>query len=77
MNHCFLIKLNHNKMYKGRWWEIESDGTIDIYEWDMFVDKKTFLEVMRDYMVQEGFYIRFISNESKRYTTHCWGENCT
>ncbi|KAJ8424796.1 hypothetical protein Cgig2_001810 [Carnegiea gigantea] len=34
-------------------------------------DKSTFLDVIRDYMVQEGIYFKIIKNELCRYTAKC------
>ena len=37
-----------NKLYEGRFWEPEPDGTIKILQWDMFIDKSSFLDLIRD-----------------------------
>ena len=60
-----------DKLYVGRFWEPELDGTTKILQWDMFVDKSSFLDVIRDYMVHEGIYIKIMKNEPARYTAKC------
>jgi len=64
-------------MYEGgRWWEPELDGSIEIMQWDLFEDKSKFLEVIRDYQIQKGWYFKQVKNEGSKYTAFCRGEYC-
>jgi len=38
--------------------------------------KKQFLNVLKDYLVQEGIYVNYIKNERKRFTAIYRGDNC-
>jgi len=64
------------RVYDGRFWEPEPDGSVTLRQWDMFIDKASFLDVVRDYMVQEGIYMRYLKNEPTRYTGKCEGKSC-
>ena len=51
------------RVYEGRFWVPKPDGSVTLRQWDMFTDKAYFLDVVRDYMVQEGIYMRYLKNE--------------
>jgi len=42
----------------------------------MLEDKQQFLDVFKDYLVQEGIYVNYINNERKRFTVGHRGNNC-
>jgi len=43
----------------------------------VFIDKSSFLDVTRDYMVQEGIHFKIIKNEPYKYTAKCEDKNCS
>ena len=52
-------------MYEGgNWWEPEHNGSIEVRQWDMFVDKSKFSE--------EGWYFKHLKNRGTKYTTFVW-----
>ena len=53
-----------------------NDDKITLRQWDMFIDKVTFLDIIRDYMVHEGIYMRYLKNEPSGYTGKCKGKKC-
>ena len=42
----------------------------------MFIDEAAFLDIIRDYMVHEGTYMRYLKNEPSGYTGKYKGKNC-
>ena len=61
-------------MYDGRFCKVEDDGKVTLRQWDMLIDKAAFLDVVRDYMVQEGIYMRYLKNKPCRYAGKCKGK---
>ncbi|CAO2837925.1 unnamed protein product [Amaranthus hypochondriacus] len=66
-----------DKMYKnGKIWSDLPFGSIVLEEWLIFESKTQFLDVLRDYCIQEGFVVSVDYVDTKRYGAICLMKNC-
>ncbi|XP_057518543.1 uncharacterized protein LOC130799466 [Amaranthus tricolor] len=67
-----------DKMYKnGKIWYQLPFGSIVLEEWLIFKTKTQFLDVFRDYCIQESFSVSVDHVDSKRYIARCLMRDCT
>ena len=67
-----------DKMYKnGKIWSQLPFGSIVLDEWLIFETKTQFLDVFRDYCIQEGFSVSVNHTDSKSYIARCLMRDCT
>ncbi|XP_074274033.1 uncharacterized protein LOC141597467 [Silene latifolia] len=60
----------------GEMYDDKGFGAITLRPWMLFMDKEHFKDVLRDYCIQEGFYVIVVKADSKRYTAECATTNC-
>ncbi|XP_021736444.1 uncharacterized protein LOC110702993 [Chenopodium quinoa] len=66
-----------DKMYKnGKILSHLPFGSIELEEWLIFETKAQFLEVFRDYCIQEGFSVSVDHADSQRYIARCLMRDC-
>ncbi|XP_021748534.1 uncharacterized protein LOC110714338 [Chenopodium quinoa] len=66
-----------DKLYKnGKIWAGVEFGSIVLEPWLIFENKAQFLEVFRDFCIQEGFAVTVDRADSWRYTARCVVETC-
>lgn len=62
---------------QGRLWSRNRDGSVTLNNGDIFSCKQDLLIVMKDFCVLEGFTLRKIKNDRRRYTQKCSNLACT
>ncbi|KAL2942890.1 Filamentous hemagglutinin, partial [Bienertia sinuspersici] len=66
-----------DKMYtNGKIWSHSPFGSISLEEWMIFESKTQFLQVFRDFCIQEGFAVTVEKADNQRYTAACVVESC-
>lgn len=69
---------NLDKMYlNGKIWSNLPFGSIALEEWLIFESKTEFLQVFRDFCIQEGFAVTVERADSARYTAYCLVQSCS
>ncbi|XP_074304697.1 uncharacterized protein LOC141639481 [Silene latifolia] len=64
-------------MYRnGKLYDDKAFGSISLRSWMLFMDKEHFKDVLRDYCIQEGFYLIVLKADNTRYTAECGTVNC-
>ncbi|KAH9626339.1 hypothetical protein KSS87_000571 [Heliosperma pusillum] len=65
------------KMYNnGEIYDDKEFGSIRLRPWMLFMDKEHFKDVVRDFCIQEGFYVIVLKADNSRYTAECATANC-
>ncbi|XP_056685733.1 uncharacterized protein [Spinacia oleracea] len=66
-----------DKNYKNGKVYVEQEwGSIKLEPWLIFKDREAFLDVLKDYCIQEGFGLSVEKADSRRYTAVCAIEGC-
>ncbi|XP_021732606.1 uncharacterized protein LOC110699393 [Chenopodium quinoa] len=66
-----------DKTYKnGKIWSSQKFGSIRLEPWLIFGDRKSFLDVFKDYCVQEGFGVYVEKSDKTRLIARCAIKNC-
>ncbi|XP_021748812.1 uncharacterized protein LOC110714578 [Chenopodium quinoa] len=66
-----------DKTYKnGKIWSYQEFGSITLEPWLIFGDRQSFLDVFKDYCVQEGFGVYVEKSDKTRLIARCAIENC-
>ncbi|KAK9733693.1 hypothetical protein RND81_04G085100 [Saponaria officinalis] len=60
----------------GELYDDKEFGSIMLRPWQLFLDKQHFRYVLRDFCIQEGFYVIVHKTYHKRYTADCATANC-
>ncbi|KAL2937536.1 NAD kinase [Bienertia sinuspersici] len=67
-----------SRMYKnGEVYDDAGIGKIRLRQWQLFVDKDHFKDVLRDFCVQEGFSLVVRKADNERYTEECADVRCS
>ncbi|KAL2932594.1 NAD kinase [Bienertia sinuspersici] len=67
-----------SRMYKnGEVYDDAGIGKIRLRQWQLFVDKDHFKDVLRDFCVQEGFSLVVRKADNERYTAECADVRCS
>ncbi|KAK2648282.1 hypothetical protein Ddye_015771 [Dipteronia dyeriana] len=62
---------------RGRPYKETEDGRVMLEVGQLFNNLQHFRQVLRDFVVQEGFELKRIKNDKKRYTTECAFDGCS
>ncbi|XP_056691429.1 uncharacterized protein [Spinacia oleracea] len=74
---CLDGSSKRDKNYKnGKVYVEQPYGSIKLEPWLIFTDREAFLDVLRDYCIQEGFGLSVEKADSRRYTVVCAVEGC-
>ncbi|XP_056697540.1 uncharacterized protein [Spinacia oleracea] len=74
---CLDGSSKRDKNYKnGKVYVEQPYGSIKLEPWLIFTDMEAFLDVLRDYCIQEGFGLSVEKADSRRYTVVCAVEGC-
>ncbi|XP_010677704.2 uncharacterized protein LOC104893303 [Beta vulgaris subsp. vulgaris] len=66
-----------DKVYRnGKIWTEQPYGSIVLEPWLLFPTREVFLEVLRDFCIQEGFGLCVLKADNKRFTAACIMEAC-
>ncbi|KAL2921671.1 Gag-Pol polyprotein [Bienertia sinuspersici] len=66
-----------DKLYtNGKIWSHSPFGSISLEEWMIFESKTQFLQVFRDFCIQEGFAVTVEKADNQRHTAACVVESC-
>ncbi|XP_048493289.1 uncharacterized protein LOC125493809 [Beta vulgaris subsp. vulgaris] len=66
-----------DRLYRnGKIWNEEPFGSIKLEPWLIFPTREVFLEVLRDFCIQEGFGLLVLKADNKRFTAACIMEAC-
>ncbi|KAJ8452673.1 hypothetical protein Cgig2_005009 [Carnegiea gigantea] len=66
-----------NKVYQsGSMWTRDLNGKVSIKPGDMFLDKKQWVKVLRDYTIQEGICLKKVKNDRLRHIVVCKEKDC-
>ncbi|KAL2944237.1 Disintegrin and metalloproteinase domain-containing protein 29 [Bienertia sinuspersici] len=66
-----------DKLYtNGKIWSHSPFGSISLEEWMIFESKTQFLQVFRDFCIQEGFAVTIEKGDNQRYIAACVVESC-
>jgi len=72
------IRNPFRRMYRtGKMWARSRDGKITLAIGDIFVDKKQWSEVIKDYAVQERIALKKVKNDRFRHIVICKDETCS
>ncbi|KAL2928480.1 Altered inheritance of mitochondria protein 23 mitochondrial [Bienertia sinuspersici] len=67
-----------SRMYKnGEVYDDAGIGKVRLRQWQLFVDKDHFKDVLRDFCVQEGFSLVVRKADNERYTAECADVRCS
>ena len=66
-----------NRVIRGKRFVRGLNGRVELETGLLFVDVTEFREVLKDFVIQEGFEIVKVKNEKTRVTARCAAEGCT